>query len=382
MIIDALLLAAGSGSRLGGIPKQYRMLGAQSVLARSVLAFQRHAAVRSVRVAISPEHRSLYDKAVQGLTLPAPILGGQTRQDSVRLGLAACAGADAVLIHDAARPFVSAAVIDGVVAALATHQGASPALPVVDSLRRDTLEPVAREGLFRMQTPQGFHLAPLIAAHASADEGHTDDVSVARAAGLDVALTAGDEDNFKITSDADWIRAQMLGQTQMIPCMGTGFDVHRFGPNADGSNDHLWLCGVRVPHSSGLLGHSDADVGLHALTDAILGALGDGDIGQHFPPTDARWRGAPSWRFLAHARDLVRARGGRITHVDVTLICERPKVGPHRALMRTRLHEILELPEERISVKATTTEELGFTGRREGIAAQAAATLLLPDVNP
>jgi 2-C-methyl-D-erythritol 4-phosphate cytidylyltransferase / 2-C-methyl-D-erythritol 2,4-cyclodiphosphate synthase len=374
MKIIALIVAAGSGSRMGGVPKQYRALAVSSVLEQTVQAFRRHPQISGVVVVMSREQQQLYD----ALKLMPGVYGGATRQESVKLGLEAIGMADIVLIHDAARPFVSAAVIDGVLAALTTHQSAAPALEVVDSLRTADFADVPRENLFRVQTPQGFRFSDILAAHRTAAPGHTDDISVARAAGLTLAFTAGSEDNFKITSQADWSRAQAMITQNLVPHVGSGFDVHRFGPNADGSRDHIWLCGVKVAHSDGVLGHSDADVGLHALTDAVFGALGDGDIGSHFPPTDATWRGAASWQFLDHANSCVQKRGGIIAHVDVTIICERPKVGPQREQMRARIAEILNIAQSRVSVKATTTEELGFTGRKEGIAAQATATVLLP----
>ncbi len=370
----ALIVAAGSGARMGGVPKQYRALGGMSVLEQTVKVFRNHRQISDVVVVMSPAHNYLYDM----LNLKPGVPGGATRQESVRLGLEAIGAADVVLIHDAARPFVSTSVIDDVLAALDHHQGAAPALAVVDSLRHADFADVPRDNLYRVQTPQGFRYADIVAAHQAAAPGHTDDISVARAAGLSLAFTVGSDDNFKITTDADWSRAQAMITHALIPHVGNGFDVHRFGANADGSRDHIWLCGVNVPHSDGVVGHSDADVGLHALTDAIFGALGDGDIGSHFPPSDATWRGAASWQFLDHAKALVQNRGGMIAHVDVTIICERPKVGPHREAMRARIAEILVIPVSRVSVKATTTEELGFTGRGEGIAAQATATVLLP----
>ena len=302
--------------------------------------------------------------------------GGATRQESVRLGLEQLAHAAPaqVLIHDAARPLLTAELIDRVLDGLAGAPGSCPALPVVDSLRRggDCIEgEVPRDGLWRVQTPQGFDFALIRAAHAAATEGATDDAEVLRAAGHAVRLVPGDEKAMKVTLPQDFETAERM--LDWVTLSGSGYDVHKFGPG-----DHVWLCGVPVPHSHGLIGHSDADVGLHALTDAILGALGDGDIGTHFPPSDPQWKGASSDRFLAHAANLVAAAGGRILHVDVTLICEAPKVGPHRPAMLARLAEILHDHGPRISVKATTTEGLGFTGRREGLAAQALATIRLP----
>jgi 2-C-methyl-D-erythritol 4-phosphate cytidylyltransferase / 2-C-methyl-D-erythritol 2,4-cyclodiphosphate synthase len=375
MTTIALIVAAGAGSRMGGVPKQYRRLFGRTVLERTVDAFVRHPKIDDVVIVMSPAQQHLFDAL--GLTAKS-VHGGATRQESVRLGLEAIGKADLVLIHDAARPFVSSAVIDGVLAALETHTGATPALAVVDSLRSADFADVPRDNLYRVQTPQGFRYADILAAHRAAVPGHTDDVSVARAAGLALAFTAGDESNFKITTEADWSRATTMMSINLLPHVGSGFDVHRFGPNADGSSDHIWLCGVKVPHDTGVIGHSDADAGLHALTDAIFGALGDGDIGSHFPPSDAQWRGAASWQFLEAARACVHKRCGMIAHVDVTIICESPKVGPHRDTMRWRIAEILQIEIGRVSVKATTTEALGFTGRKEGIAAQATATVLLP----
>ncbi len=377
MRVAALVMAAGRGLRLGGdAPKQYRQLGTASVLARSLALFATHPRVERVLAVIGADDRPAYDQATAGLRLPAPVSGGDTRQESVRNGLEHLASdpPDLVLIHDAARPLTPPSMIERVIGALAEYPAAVPSLPVADTLKHGAdgrvSSTVPRAGLFRAQTPQGFRFAEILAAHRRfAGSEMTDDAAVAEAAGLPVALVEGDEAAFKITTSDDLERARRLtGETRI----GTGFDVHRFG---DG--DHVWLCGVSVPHGRGLIGHSDADVGLHALTDAILGAIGTGDIGQHFPPTDPRWKGASSSRFLAHAGELVRARGGRIVHVDVTVICERPKVGPHRDAMRAAIAAILELEIDRVSVKATTTEGLGFTGRSEGIAAQAAATVML-----
>lgn len=372
----ALIVAAGRGQRAGdGLPKQYRRVGGEVVLRRTVQAFLAHPRVDGVQVVIHPDDRDLYEVAVAGLGLPEPVIGGATRQESVRRGLETIDG-DTVLIHDAARAFVSAAVIDRVIDALVDDAGAVPALPVSDSLRRGGRHiegEVDREGLFRVQTPQGFRVDAIRAAHRAATVEATDDAAVLRAAGGRVALVAGDEANMKLTTPDDFRRAEAALAAAMTSRSAMGFDVHRFGPG-----DHLWLCGVRVPHSRGVIGHSDADVGLHALTDALLGTIGDGDIGQHFPPTDMQWKGASSDRFLAHAASLVAARGGRIDHVDVTIISERPKVGPHRDAMRQRIAAILEIGVGAVSVKATTTEALGFTGRGEGIAAQAVATVRLP----
>jgi len=385
----ALIVAAGRGHRFGGdVPKQYMPLGGRSVLRYCLETFLAHPRVGRAQVVIHPDDHALYTAAVEGLELPPPVHGGARRQDSVRLGLEALAAAapDRVLIHDAARPFVDAALIDRTLDALDAVAGAIAAVPVADTIKRagpkgpagDTIAgTVDRTGLWRAQTPQGFHFGPLLAAHRAAATGPemTDDAVVLESAGGSVSLVLGSEDNFKVTTMDDLARAErMLAARATEIRVGTGFDVHRLGK----PQDYVILCGIRVPHECGLIGHSDADVGLHALTDAILGALGIGDIGSFFPPTDMRWKGADSAQFLRHAGDQVRDRGGQIVHLDVTLICERPKVGPHRAAMAKRIGEILALDPGRVSVKATTTEELGFTGRREGIAAQAAATIRLP----
>lgn len=382
----ALIVAGGSGRRFGAQrPKQYHDLLGQPVLRRTVEAFLHHPGIDGVQVVIDPACRALYDVAVAGLDLPDPVAGGASRQDSVRNGLECLAGQapDRVLIHDAARPLVDAATISAVIAALDAHSGAIAAVPVADTLKRASEgmgkglvgATVDRSGLWRAQTPQGFRFADILAAHrAAAGLELTDDAAVAERAGLPVALVPSREENFKVTTQDDLTRAgQMLLLALGDVRTGSGFDVHRFT-----AGDHVTLCGVAVPHSQGLEGHSDADVGLHALTDAILGALGAGDIGSHFPPSDPQWRGADSAKFLRHAADLVAARNGAIAHVDVTIICERPKVGPHREAMVSRIAQILGITADRVSVKATTTERLGFTGRGEGIAAQAVATVRLP----
>jgi 2-C-methyl-D-erythritol 4-phosphate cytidylyltransferase/2-C-methyl-D-erythritol 2,4-cyclodiphosphate synthase len=384
----ALIVAAGRGQRFGGeVPKQYLGLGGAAVLRHCLVTFLAHPRVGEAQVVIHPDDRALYDAAVQGLDLPPPVRGGATRQDSVRLGLESLEkrAPDLVLIHDAARPFVDAGIVDRTLDALAKAPGAVAAVKVADTIKRagkdDTVAgTVDRAALWRAQTPQGFRFREILTAHrAAAGKGElTDDAAVAERAGLAVALVAGSEDNFKVTTMDDLNRAERMlaaragagGETRV----GTGFDVHRLGKK----QDYVTLCGVKVPHDSGLIGHSDADVALHALTDAILGALGAGDIGSFFPPSDMRWKDADSAVFIRHAADQVTQRGGRIVHLDVTIICERPKVGPHRAAMARRVGEILGIDPGRVSVKATTTEELGFTGRREGIAAQAVATIRLP----
>jgi len=378
----ALIVAAGAGTRLGGeVPKQYLPLGGRAVLRHSVETFLRHPAVSGVRAVISPEHRALYDDAVAGLPILPPVSGGASRQDSVRNGLESLAELrpDRVLIHDAARPFLTADIVDRTLAALDDAPGAVVAVPVTDTLKRGNDGRVAgtvdRTALWRAQTPQAFRYADILAAHRQAKgAAMTDDAAVAEAAGLPVKLVMGADDNFKITTADDLRRAERLvgGGAQEFRT-GMGYDVHRFA-----AGDSVTICGVRIAHEQSLEGHSDADVGLHALTDAILGTIGAGDLGSHFPPGDPQWRGADSAQFLSHAAGLVAAKGGRIAHVDVTLICERPKIAPHRAAMITRIATILGLEEGRVSVKATTTEGLGFTGRREGIAAQAVATIALP----
>ncbi|MGE4220024.1 MAG: bifunctional 2-C-methyl-D-erythritol 4-phosphate cytidylyltransferase/2-C-methyl-D-erythritol 2,4-cyclodiphosphate synthase [Alphaproteobacteria bacterium] len=376
----ALVLAAGRGVRAGGgIPKQYRSVAGEPMLRRTVRAFLDHPRIDAVRVVTDPADEAMYRDALAGLDLLEPVAGGATRQLSGRAGLESLAehAPEKVLIHDAARPFVPASVIDRVLDALDGAPAAIAAMPVSDTIKKaDAAGRVAgtvdRAGLWRAQTPQGFRYDAILAAHRQlAGMDLTDDAAVAEAAGLPVAIVLGSEENIKVTMPEDFTRMAPQ-QTQGMPMtrIGSGFDVHRFVPG-----DHIMLCGIKVPHSQGLGGHSDADVGLHALTDALLGAVAAGDIGHHFPPSDPQWRGADSARFLRHAADLVAAKGGRIVNVDVTIICERPKVGPHREAMCRRIAEILDLPVDRVSVKATTTERLGFTGREEGIAAQAVAAV-------
>jgi 2-C-methyl-D-erythritol 4-phosphate cytidylyltransferase/2-C-methyl-D-erythritol 2,4-cyclodiphosphate synthase len=376
----ALIVAAGRGSRFGAAaPKQYVELAGRPVLRHSLETFLKHPQIDAVRVVIHADDRAMYQAAASGLSPLEPVTGGATRQESVRRGLESLRdrAPGIVLIHDAARPLVDSALIDRMLAALAASPGAIPVLPVADTVKRASngivQETLDRQTLWRAQTPQAFRYGEIMAAHnAAAGRELTDDAAVAEAAGLAVALVPGQEENFKVTTEADLIRARQL----LVPAtdirVGNGFDVHRFGPG-----DKIMLCGIEVPHTQGLVGHSDADVGLHALTDAILGAIGAGDIGQHFSPSDPRWKGADSAQFLSHAASLVKARGGRILSGDITLICERPKVGPHREKMVARVAAILGLEPSRISVKATTTEGLGFTGRAEGIAAQATASIAL-----
>jgi 2-C-methyl-D-erythritol 4-phosphate cytidylyltransferase / 2-C-methyl-D-erythritol 2,4-cyclodiphosphate synthase len=374
-----LIVAAGKGERAGGaVPKQYVPLLGKPILRWTVEAF---AGSDLIQVVIGRDDQAAYADATRGLPLLPTLAGGATRQHSVMHGLEALAHhkPDFVLIHDAARPLVSKAVVDAVKAALeAGAEAAVPLVPVADTLRRledGKWQSVPRDGLMRAQTPQGFRFDKILAAHrAHKTLALTDDMALAELAGLEIVTVPGEETNLKVTTSKDFDMAeQLLGARLGDVRTGTGYDAHRFAPG-----DHVWLCGVKIAHDHALEGHSDADAGLHALTDAILGAIGEGDIGQHFPPTDERWRGAPSWKFLDHALSLVRARGGTLVHCDVTLICERPKIAPHREAMRARVAEIAKLALGRVSVKATTTEGMGFTGRREGLAAQAVATVRLP----
>jgi 2-C-methyl-D-erythritol 4-phosphate cytidylyltransferase/2-C-methyl-D-erythritol 2,4-cyclodiphosphate synthase len=375
MTVAAIIVAAGRGTRAGGeVPKQWQALRGRPVLAVTLAAFA--GAVDRVVVVIHPEDRARAAAALPGVML---VEGADSRAGSVLRGLEALAGAGVtrVLIHDAARPLVSPALIARMIGALDRAVAASPGVAVTDALWRVEAGLVAgtqdRTGLWRAQTPQAFRYDAILAAHRAHPGGAADDVAVARAAGLDVLLVAGEEDNLKLTWPGDLDRAArfMAERAGMDIRLGNGFDVHAFGPG-----DHVWLCGVKVPHGAGLVGHSDADVGMHALTDAIYGALAEGDIGQHFPPSDPQWKGAASEIFLRHAAGRAAARGFAITHADVTLICERPKVGPHAGAMRAALAAILGVEVGRVSVKATTSERLGFTGREEGIAALATATLV------
>ena len=380
----ALIVAAGRGERARSAalapPKQYCTLAGKPVLRWTVEAFANHPLISGVQVVIAEADRQHYETAISGLDLRPPVIGGTTRQHSVRHGLEALSetSTENVLIHDGARPFVSGGLITRVIDALKTADAAAPMLPVADTLRRKTAEGFRiepREDLLRAQTPQGFRFGSILTAHrVFAEMNATDDFALAERAGLSLAAVPGEEVNLKLTTPNDFALAERMASASLLDIRtGTGFDVHRFA-----AGDHVWLCGVKVPHSFGLEGHSDADCGLHALTDAILGCIAAADIGAHFPPTDERWRGAPSHVFLAHAASLVRDKGGVIAHVDVTLICERPKIAPHREAMRARIAEILRLEIGRVSVKATTTEGLGFAGRREGLAAQAIATIRLP----
>ncbi|WP_243389707.1 bifunctional 2-C-methyl-D-erythritol 4-phosphate cytidylyltransferase/2-C-methyl-D-erythritol 2,4-cyclodiphosphate synthase [Arboricoccus pini] len=376
MTTIALIVAGGSGNRFGGaFPKQYVDLDGVPILRRTAQAFISHPAISRVLVVIGPGHDEFYRRACGDLDLLPPVTGGADRQASVHRGLEAVAhlGAQQILIHDGARPFVSRTLIDRVLNGLNGRQAVVPVLPVTDTLRRFAdgiaVGEIARDGLYRMQTPQGFDFAMILKAHrAHAGRALTDDAALAAVAGVDVHMTEGDLANVKITT-VDDLAAR---RPDWLTLTGQGFDVHRLVPDRP-----LWLCGVEIPFELGLAGHSDADVGLHALTDAILGAIGAGDIGVHFPPTDERWRNVDSAIFLARALEMAGEQGGRLVHVDITIIGERPKIGPHRAAILSRLSQLLGLEPDRIGLKATTTEGLGFTGRGEGLAAQAVATLIL-----
>jgi 2-C-methyl-D-erythritol 4-phosphate cytidylyltransferase/2-C-methyl-D-erythritol 2,4-cyclodiphosphate synthase len=372
----ALLLAAGSGSRFGAATaKQFLSIAGQPVLRHAARALLAEGAV--LQPVGDPEAIA---NALAGLDFLPPVAGGATRQDSVRAGLEALAAhaPQIVLVHDGARPLIPAGTIAALLEALRTHSGAIPAVPVADTLKRGTDGTIAatvpRENLFRAQTPQAFHFPLLLALHRAAGPGATDDAAILEAAGHSVALVAGSEDNIKLTYPEDLVRLDRILAATLLPRVGTGYDVHVLA-----AGRKLILCGIEVPHDQGLTGHSDADVGIHALCDAIYGALAEGDIGRHFPPSDAAYKDADSARFLRHAAARIAARGGRLANADVTLICEQPKITPHAPSMIARLAELLGVEASRISVKATTSERLGFTGRMEGIAAQAVATILLPD---
>ncbi len=388
MKVAAVIVAGGSGLRAGGeIPKQYQQVRGKSVIAHTLQAFIGHPGVALVQPVIGNGHEELFGQASAGLELLPPVPGGATRQASVKAGLDALRthAPEVVLIHDAARPFVPAEVISATVAALSRADGALPCLPVVDTIKRVNGERVAetidRSILRAAQTPQGFTYAAILKAHERAsevDREFTDDAAIAEWAGLEVVVVDGAPENRKLTTVRDITEANRTVMDTRGTILddirtGQGYDVHAF---EDG--DTVILCGVEIPHGQKLKGHSDADVGMHALTDAIYGALADGDIGKHFPPSDPQWKGAASHIFLRHAAGQVRSQGGLINHCDVTLICEEPKIGPHVEAMRKALAEILEMDWQRVSVKATTSERLGFTGRREGIAALASATVKLP----
>ena len=375
-----MLVAGGQGERVGGdIPKQYQSLCGESVLRRVVRLFADHPGIDAVRVVIRQADRALYDLATAGLQLLEPVAGGSTRQESALRGLESLTdlAPATVLIHDAARPLCHPGVITRVIAALGSARAAVPCVPVRDTLKRvASTEPlvvrtIERAHLWQAQTPQGFHFEDILAAHRQwAGHALTDDAAVAEQASIAVTIVEGDEDNIKITTAADFSRSERWLNAGGETRTGFGFDVHRFGPG-----NHVILGGVAIPHNEGLVGNSDADVVLHALTDAVLGAIGAGDIGQHFPPSDPQWRGASSEIFLRRGIQLIAEARGRITNVDVTIICERPKIGPHHKAVVEQIARILAMEPARVNVKATTTEGLGFTGRHEGIAAQAIATV-------
>ncbi len=379
MRFAAIIVAAGTGSRMGGAPKQWRTLRGRPVVSWSVEAFAAAGAELIVLV-VGDEQ---VEQASQTFgTQPdfCIVAGGQTRTASVRAGLEALTGADVevVMIHDAARPLVDLSHVQALLNALENAQGAILAEPVADTLKRSDagcviIGTAEREGLWRAQTPQAFRIQALVEAYNAQTATATDDAALIEQAGGVVRIVRGDPRLMKITHPEDFAMIQQLAGAARITRVGQGFDAHRFGPG-----DSVWLCGVEIVHTQSLIGHSDADAGLHALTDAILGAVGEGDIGDHFPPTDPKWKGAASDRFLLHALDLVKAKGGRLINVDVTLICEQPKIKPYRQAMRERLASLLELPVDRVSVKATTTEGMGFTGRSEGLAAQALASVETP----
>ncbi len=381
--IVALIVAAGSGTRLGSaIPKQFAPLAGKPMIAHSVAAFSSHPLITSLTIVIGAGQEAMLARAVGPIHT---VTGGATRRESVCAGLEAImadGGADLVLIHDAARPFLSHTVIDALIAALDKDPGAVPALPVADTLARgiEVLgETVPRDGLWRVQTPQAFRFDAILNAHRRWPKGDdaTDDAQMLRRFGWTVTMVEGDVMLEKVTYPADVAAAEARHAANLISRSATGFDVHRLE-----LGEELWLGGVLIPHDKGLSGHSDADVALHAITDALLGCTGEGDIGTHFPPSDPQWRGAASYRFLQHAAAIITKKGGVIDFIDLTLICEEPRIGPHRAAMRTRIAELLALAEDQVSIKATTTERLGFTGRGEGIAAQACATVRLPVGRP
>lgn len=384
--VAAVVVAAGRGLRTGGgLPKQYRELAGEPVIRSSLSLFAWHGQIGAVQTVIHPDDRTAYEAAAKGLRLLAPVMGGATRQASVRAGLEALSVRlpDIVLVHDAARPFCSAELVSRAIVACGQTGAAIPALEVTDTIKRVdgsglVAGTVDRAQLRSVQTPQAFRFAWLIEAHhRAAREGRddfTDDAALAEWAGIKVATFAGDSGNVKLTTDEDFAKADARRIASLADLrLGNGFDVHAFG-----EGDHVWLGGIKIPHDRALTGHSDADVALHALVDAILGALADGDIGQHFSPNDPRWRGAASDQFLKFAVERVSKRGGRIAHLDLTIVCETPRIGPHRDAMRKRIAEIADMSIDRVAVKATTSEQLGFTGRKEGIVAMATATVRLP----
>ena len=382
--IAVIIVAAGRGHRFGGeMPKQYLEVHQQPLVRHAVQAFLDHPAIDLILPVIHPDDADILANALGGLDYIEPVAGGAARQDSVRNGLEGLASSapDYVLVHDAARPMVAPALIDRVIEALQDTSGVIPGIAVVDTLKRADddgiiTDTVSRDGLWRAQTPQGFKYADLLAAHRSAiGQELTDDAAVMEASGYRVAVVLGDENNIKVTTPDDLMRMEEImsddsAQAKLVRSpsfrIGSGYDVHKLGPG-----DHVTLCGVEITSERALIGHSDADVALHSVTDAVFGAIADGDIGSHFPPTDSQWRGASSDQFLAYACERMRERGFELSNIDLTIICEKPKIGPHRDAMRARLAEIAQIDVSCVSVKATTTERLGFTGRGEGIAAEA-----------
>jgi 2-C-methyl-D-erythritol 4-phosphate cytidylyltransferase/2-C-methyl-D-erythritol 2,4-cyclodiphosphate synthase len=393
--VAAVIVAAGRGTRAAGgdLPKQFRRIGGETMLRRTLSMFVEHANVGRVQPVIHPEDQARYRDAVAGIDTLAPVFGGATRQASVRAGLEALSAQapDIVLIHDAARPFATPDLVSRAIAATAATGAAIPALTVTDTVKtvdidNNVQQTLDRASLRLVQTPQGFDFAALLDAHRRAAragrDDFTDDAALAEWAGMKVAVFAGEPGNIKITNAGDFARAEAMQFAAHFSGLGdvrigNGIDVHAFGQNTE-FGDHVILGGIRIPHTQALTGHSDADVALHALTDAILGALAEGDIGAHFPPSDPQWRHASSDRFLAFAVERVTARGGRIAHLDLTMVCEAPRIGPHRDAMRASIAALAGIAIERVAVKATTSEKLGFTGRGEGIAAYATATVRLP----
>jgi len=384
--VAAVIVAAGRGTRVGGeLPKQYRMLAGEPVIRSSLSLFAWHGQIGAVQAVIHRDDVASYEAAAKGLKLMPPVHGGASRQDSVLAGLEALSGStpDIVLVHDAARPFCSTGLVSRAIAACAETGAAIPGLEVTDTIKRVDADgritgTVNRAELRSVQTPQAFSYPALLDAHrkaaAAGRHDFTDDAALVEWAGMQVATFAGEPGNTKLTTEDDFARAEARRLASLADLrVGSGYDVHTFG---DG--DHIMLGGIRVPHKRGVVGHSDADVVLHAVVDAILGALADGDIGKHFPPSDMRWKGASSDIFLKFAVDRVTQRGGKIAHIDITVVCEAPRVGPHRDAMRARIAEICGMAADRVAVKATTSEEMGFTGRGEGIVAMATATVRLP----
>ena len=379
-----LILSGGSGDRFSAkIPKQYFKLGDKTIIRHAIDAFLEHPGIDVIRVVRRPQDKNLYEESVTGISILGPTDGGKTRQESVRLGLESLQDIKPkwVLIHDAARPFPNKNLITRALSGLTTSHAVVPGLPLLDTIkeleddRKTIKKTIDRKKLWRAQTPQAFHYKTILNAHRTTiQEEVTDDAALAEKNGITVTIVDGDNDNIKITTPEDIEQAKkMLNFSDTVTHVGTGFDAHRFGPG-----NHVLLCGIKINHEQGLEGHSDADVPMHALTDAILGAISAGDIGSHFPPSDEKWRGAPSDHFLRHATKLVENLKGKILNVDVTIICESPKISPHRESMQKNISEVIGISLSSVSVKATTTEQLGFTGRREGIVAQAITSILLP----